>query len=237
MGNLYLIATPIGNLKDLTTRARETLFGLDYLLCEDSRKTGVLLKKFENKSLGKTPKLISFYDEVEGQKVPQVINLLQNDFSIGLISDAGTPLLSDPGFKLVNECLRRNIKVISLPGASALLTALTSSGLPLNSFWFLGFPPRKQTKRLDFLTALKKTLTSLPKNLSQPTIVFYESPHRLVEFLGDFNKIFGDRELVLARELTKLYESIEKKKTHEWLAYFWKTKPKGEYVLLFNLKP
>ncbi|MBI3384593.1 16S rRNA (cytidine(1402)-2'-O)-methyltransferase [Candidatus Gottesmanbacteria bacterium] len=236
MGTLYLIATPIGNLKDITARAIETIFSVDYLLCEDTRQTGMLLKQFETKVWKKTPKLISFYDEVEGQKVPQVINLLQNGANIGLISDAGTPLLSDPGFKLVYECLKRKIKVISLPGASALLTGITSSGLPLNSFWFLGFPPSSQPKREAFFKALKNTLSSLPKNLSKPTVVFYEAPHRLPQVLEDFNKVFDDSEIVLARELTKIYEEVEKKKSSEWLKYFRKNKPQGEYVLLFTTR-
>ena len=237
MGTLYLVSTPIGNLGDISQRAIETLFKIDYILCEDTRRTGNLLKQLETKlSNPKHPKLISFYEEVENQKTAEVLNYLQNDFSVALISDAGTPLISDPGYKLVSVCLRKNIQVISIPGSTAFVTALISSGLPSNSFWFLGFSPQKTLKRQSYFKSLLSTLNKLPKSISMPTLIFYESPHRLIEVIKDLGEVFGNREVVLARELTKIYETIEKKMVNKWLEYFTKIKPQGEYVILFNLK-
>lgn len=238
MGTLYLVSTPIGNLGDISKRAIEILFKVDYVLCEDTRRSGNLLKQLVSKLPNpKHPKLLSFYEEVENQKTAEVLNYLQNDLSVALISDAGTPLISDPGYKLVSVCLSKNIEVISIPGSTALLAALTSSGLPANSFWFLGFPPQKTLKRQAFFKALLSTLNKLPKSISMPTLIFYESPHRLLGAIKDLGEIFGNQEIVLARELTKIYESVERKSANEWLEYFTKIKPQGEYVLLFNLKP
>lgn len=237
MATLYLVSTPIGNLADITFRARETLRSVDYIACEDTRRTGIFLKEINcHEPVLKTPKLISFYEDGEIQKTAEILNLLQKGYSVALISDAGTPLISDPGYKLVSKCLERKIKVVSIPGPSAVIAALTSSGLPSNSFWFLGFIPPKTYQRLTFLKSLKESLGLFPKDISTPTIIFYESPHRLVELLIDLKEVFGNLEVVLARELTKIYETIERKNVNDWLTYFSKTKPQGEYVLLFTTR-
>lgn len=212
MGNLFIVATPIGNLDDITTRAVTTLSSVDFILCEDTRHTGLLLQKFSIKT-----KLLSYYEEIEENRIPEIIGMLQSGNNIALVSDAGTPLISDPGFKLVRECIKRNIKVISVPGPSAILTALTGSGLPPDKFMFLGF--------FD-----KKNVGSVQKNI---TAIFYCSPHKLKDNLSQLQGVFGDIDIVLARELTKIHEEVWHGKVTQALSYF--SEPKGEFVLLFHL--
>ncbi|MCJ7739866.1 16S rRNA (cytidine(1402)-2'-O)-methyltransferase [Candidatus Microgenomates bacterium] len=215
MGTLYLVSTPIGNLEDITLRAIKTLFSVDFIACEDTRKTGNLIQNYElrikNQELKipdlntpKIPKYISYYDEIELKRIPEIINLLQEGKDIALVSDSGTPLICDPGYKLVKECLKQNIKITSIPGPSSVITALTLSGLPPNDFRFIGYLPSNQTKRQKLLN----NLLANRKDGQSSTIIAFETPHRLSESLADIKNIFGDIEMVICRELTKIYEEV-----------------------------
>lgn len=240
MSNLYIVATPIGNLKDITLRALETLFSVDYIACEDTRHTGQLLEQYSIKysallgvkplnQIVQKPKLISYYDEVEFIRMPETIALLEKGCDIALVSDGGTPLISDPGFKLVNECLKRGIKVISIPGPTAVISALVSSGLPTNNFWFLGYLPTKTTHRHKLLNNLYQCFKILKQ---KPTLIFFEAPHRIKESLTDMKEVFGDIEICIAKELTKIHEEVWRGKISEALHKF--TNTKGEIVLLLS---
>jgi len=219
---LYLVATPIGNIKDITLRAIEVLSSVKIIACEDTRKTGLFLEKLEIKN---KPQLISYYEENEQGRIPQIINFLKNDKNIALVSNAGTPTISDPGYKLIRECIKENILIESIPGSSSFLTALTSSGLPTDKFLFLGFLSKKEGRR-------KTILESLPK---KTTIIFFESPFRLLKILNELKNIYGDIEIVICRELTKIYEEIKRGNINQLIIHFEKNKPRGEFVLLFNL--
>ncbi len=221
-GKLYLISTPIGNLKDITLRAIETLSFVDVLACEDTRRTGLLLQKLEIKN---KPQLISYYEENELGRIPQLLNFLKEGKNVALVSNAGTPTISDPGFKLIRECLEQEILIESIPGPSSFLTALTISGLPTDKFMFLGFLPKKEGKR-------KTIFELLPK---RTTIIFFESPFRLLKSLSDLRESFGDIDIVVCRELTKIFEKTRREKISQSIAHFEKNKPKGELTVLFYL--
>lgn len=232
MGILYIVATPIGNMQDITLRAIKILQTVDAIACEDTRKTGLLLQNLasQGETLQNTsikPRLVSYYEQNERQRIPEIINALKNGLNIALVSDAGTPAISDPGFKLVRECIREGIKVESLPGASAVITALTVSGLPTDKFLFVGYPPKKPGHR----KTLFENLTKLP---IKTTIIFFESPHHLVRTLEGMQEVFGDVDIVTCRELTKIYEETRREKISKSLEHFNKTSPKGEFVILFN---
>ncbi len=220
MGTLYLVSTPIGNLEDITLRAKRILGEVEIIACEDTRKTGLLLKRLEIPRR----KLLSYYEENELKRIPQVIELLKEGKHIALASSAGTPTISDPGFKLVRECVRERIEVVPVPGASSVLAALVSSGLPTDKFLFLGYLPKKQGKR-------KKILKSLP---AKTTIIFFESPHRLLKSLREIKDIIGDIEIVVCCELTKVHEEVRREKASQSIKHFEKIKPKGEFTLLFS---
>jgi len=194
-GILYVVATPIGNLDDLSPRAQRTLTEVEFIAAEDTRHTGMLLSHF-----GIHTPLISLHDHNEAQKAPMLVDKLQAGFSLALVSDAGTPLISDPGFNLVRAARAAGVRVIPIPGACALIAALSASGLPTDRFVFEGFLPAKTVAR-------KKRLADLATN--PRTLVFYESIHRLKESLSDMAQILGgERHSVIARELTKLHEDI-----------------------------
>src|SRR5581483_4076245 len=178
MGILYIVSTPIGNLGDITKRSLAIFEKVKIVVCEDTRKTGLLFKllDIENK-----PKFISFYNEVEDMKINMVLDLLMRGNEVILVSDAGTPLISDPGFKLVRECKKNNIEVISLPGPSAVLAALTSSGLPSDKFIFLGYLPKKKNNRKKLLMDIKTWQETYLQLKS--TIIFFETPHSLIKTL------------------------------------------------------
>lgn len=231
MGILFLVSTPIGNLGDITFRAIDVLTNVTCVLCEDTRRTGIFFEELRKKGLAKEswhPLLISYYDEVEDARIPEIIERLTNNENIALVSDAGTPLVSDPGFRLVVAAKKKNIQVSAIPGASAILTALVVSGLPSNQFSFIGYMPEKQGKRLELLTALKTDQT-----VFAPTYILYSAPHKLQSAFESLFAVFGNIPIVIARELTKIHEDIWSGSIEEAVNKY--SEPKGEFVLLFRL--
>jgi len=235
---LYIISTPIGNRKDITLRAVETLFTVDILLCEDTRKTGQLLHFYRqqfngwpqndwlNIGFNNAPQLVSFYDEIEDQRIPYALEMLNSGKSIGLVSNAGTPGISDPGFSLVNVCMQNNIPIISIPGPAAVISAISTSGYSADKFTFLSFLPKKAGKQSLIWQSLKSA------DIKQ-TIIFYESPFRIKKTLETLLTIYGDINICIARELTKIHEEIKTLPISQWLTIL--TKPlKGELVVLFR---
>jgi len=225
---LYLVSTPIGNLEDITLRALNILFSVEQVLCEDTRKTLNLLNHYQ-KPGQRLPKLLSFYEENELKRIPEVISELQKGKEIALVTNSGTPAISDPGFKLVRECWRKGIKVISVPGPSSPIASLACSGLPTDKFLFLGFLPNKSGQRVKLLEKVKQATDTLPA-----TVIFFESPFRLVKSLADLKNIFGDIEIVICRELTKIYEETKRGKVSALLNELKEKQPKGEFTILFH---
>lgn len=217
---LYLVATPIGNLGDITLRALETFRQVDYVASEDTRKTGLLLKHFDIKK----PQ-IAFHEHNEAQAGPRIIALLQAGNAVAVVSNAGTPGVADPGFTLVRRAIEADLPVMMVPGPTALIMALVLSGLPSHSFTFRGFPPRKSGKRRSFLAIDRD---------SPHTLIFYESPHRLGEFLADALAVYGDRPAALANELTKLFESVRRGRLSELIPFVSENEPRGEYVVVIR---
>lgn len=231
-GTLFIIATPIGNMQDITLRAIKVLGSVDVIACEDTRKTGLLLQNLASQgealqNLHK-PRLVSYYEQNELQRIPEVIAAIKDGLNIALVSDAGTPTISDPGFKLIRECIKEGIKVESLPGASSVITALTVSGLPTDKFLFLGYPPKKPGHR----KTLFESLTKMP---IKTTIIFFEGPHHIIRTLEGIKDVLGDIDIVVCRELTKVYEEIRREKISNSIKHFAKTSPKGEFVILLHL--
>lgn len=221
-GTLFLISTPIGNLEDLTPRAIKTLEAVDLIAVEDTRRTRKLLAHFKIK--GK--KMIPYHDHNAARQIPKLIAQLKKGESIALASDAGTPLINDPGFKLVKEAIQNGVKVVPIPGASAILTALIASGLPPYPFTFLGYLPRKREKRRQFLQNLKE----------ETTFIAFESPHRLIESLKDIASALGkDVQIVVGREMTKIHEEFLRGTVHEVLGQLQsEEKIKGEVTLVWR---
>lgn len=217
---LYLIATPIGNLEDITLRALRVLKEIDLVLAEDTRKTGILLKHFTIEK-----PLASFHDHNEAQKIPWIIEELKQGKNIGLVSNAGTPAIADPGYKLVRECRRQNIPVTALPGASSIIAALSLSSIPHDKFIFLGFLPRKNGERRRVLAEAKDF---------KRAIVFLESPFRIIRAVEDVLQLFGDKRLGIAREMTKRFEEIIEMTPTQALKHFAKIPPKGEFVVIVD---
>jgi 16S rRNA (cytidine1402-2'-O)-methyltransferase len=215
---LYLVSTPIGNLGDISYRALDTLRQVDYVVSEDTRRTGVLLKHFDIHK----PQ-ISFREENEKKVLPRLIRLLQEGKSLALVTDAGTPGISDPGYTLVRAAIAANIPMTAIPGPTALIPALILSGLPVHSFTFRGFPPRKPSARRRFLDIDRE---------SPHTLIFYESPYRLREFLDDALAIYGDRPAAIANDLTKMFETIYRGRLSELKARFETEPLRGEYVVV-----
>lgn len=227
MGRLYLVSTPIGNREDISARAIRVLFTVDLVLAEDTRKTSQLLQFLKPNE--KIPPLISFFEGNEDQRLLQVIKLLEQGKNVALVSNAGTPLISDPGFKLVRECLSLNLKVEAIPGPSALLTALVSSGLPPDKFLFLGFLPKKEGKKQKMLAKVLDLRTNFPL-----TVVAYESPFRIDKTLIILKQLLPATPVVIARELTKKFEETLRGTPGELLKILEaQAKLKGELVLMF----
>ncbi|MEM6515172.1 MAG: 16S rRNA (cytidine(1402)-2'-O)-methyltransferase [Bacteroidota bacterium] len=222
MSKLYLVPTPIGNLKDMTYRAVEILQQADLILAEDTRTSGKLLKHFEI-----TTPMQSHHAHNEHRMVNGVIQKLQNGQTIALISDAGTPAISDPGFLLTRACIENNIEVECLPGATAFVPALVNSGLPNDKFVFEGFLPVKKGRQTRLKLLAEETRT----------MVFYESPHKLVKTLTDFCDYFGvERTVSVSREITKLYEETTRGTTKVVLEHYSTKPPKGEIVIVVSGK-
>ena len=232
-GTLFIVATPIGNMQDISLRAVKTLLSADVIACEDTRRAGLLLQKVRElvPEFPETKqRLISYYDQVEQQKTPEILQLLAQGVDVALISDAGTPLVSDPGFRVVREAVVNGFKVESLPGPSAVITALTVSGLPTDKFFFIGYLPKKEGHRKELLEKVKNLTGQL-----KTTIIFFEAPHRIRGTLEELAEIYGtDKHIVVARELTKMYEDVQRGSIQEVSQYFKKLEPKGEFVILFN---
>ncbi len=215
-GDLYIISTPIGNLDDITLRALSVLKNVDFIICEDTRHTGKLLKHFAISA-----PMISFHGYSDNRRTEKILNRIEQGESAALVSDCGTPGISDPGFALTSQAIKKKINLIPIPGASAFLTALQASGSPINQFIYLGFLPIKKGRK-TLLEKLKE---------EKMTIVFYESVHRIQKTLEQMIEYFGeDREIIVARELTKIYEEFFRGSIKEATLYF--ENPKGEFVVI-----
>ena len=222
MSKLYLVPTPIGNLEDITFRAIRVLKEVDFILAEDTRTSGKLLKHFEIAT-----QMHSHHMHNEHKSIKGIVQRIQNGETCALISDAGTPAISDPGFLLTRACVENNIEVDCLPGATAFVPALVNSGLPNDKFIFEGFLPVKKGRQTRFLLLAAETRT----------MIFYESPHKLVKTLGHFVAYFGaERQVSVSRELTKMFEETIRGTTTEVLAHYTNKPPKGEIVVIVEGK-
>jgi 16S rRNA (cytidine1402-2'-O)-methyltransferase len=217
-GTLYVVSTPIGNLEDITLRALRILKEVDLIAAEDTRRTGLLLKHF-----GIEKPLTSYFEGNELKKREFILSRLREGSDVALVSDAGTPGISDPGFRLIRLAIEHKIAVVPIPGPSAAIAALSIAGLPTDAFFFKGFLPHKSKKRRDLLGDLAEV---------RETLLFYESPHRIFETLQDILEILGDREMVLARELTKAYEEVLRGTVSEIQKQIGVRNLKGEITLV-----
>lgn len=217
---LYIVSTPIGNLEDITYRAVKVLSSVDLILCEDTRRTKILLTHY-----GIQKPLKSYYNFIEEKRIKEIIPYIKQGHSVALVSDSGTPGISDPGFLIINECIKNNINVTSIPGPTAFISAAVCSGLPLNKILFLGFIPKKEMK-------IKKIFESLI-NLKDTTIIFYESPKRIKKTIDILKTIFPENtRCVVAKELTKVYENFLRGTIKEISQILNSVKIKGEFVVL-----
>jgi 16S rRNA (cytidine1402-2'-O)-methyltransferase len=221
-GTLYIVSTPIGNLEDITLRALRILKEVDLIAAEDTRHTGLLLRHF-----GIRKPLTSYFEGNELKKKDFILSRLKQGDRIALVSDAGTPGISDPGFRLIQTAIENQILITPVPGPSAVITALSVSGLPTDGFLFKGFLPHKSKKRRDLLNQLEGV---------KETLIVYESPHRLNETMKDILDILGDREIVLTRELTKVYEEILRGAVSDIKTQIERRKLKGEITLVISGK-
>jgi 16S rRNA (cytidine1402-2'-O)-methyltransferase len=215
---LFIVPTPIGNLKDVTLRSLEVLKEVEYIFCEDTRRTKNLLDRYQIKN----KKLISYFAPKEEEKIPYLLEILKNHNAV-LVVDAGMPVISDPGYKLIKACLENNIKIEVLPGPSAFLTALVGSGLPLDKFLFLGFLPKKGLK--NYFEKFKDL---------EATIVFYESPKRILKTLKIMKEVFKEGKIAIAREISKIYEEYLRGDLDEIIEILEKRKLKGEITVIFS---
>ncbi len=222
---LSLIATPIGNLQDITIRSLDTLKQVDAIICEDTRRTSLLLNHFDIKK-----PLLVLNDFNEFKQMTTLIERLKQGENLALVSDAGTPLISDPGYKLVRECLSQGVQVDSLPGPSAPITALTLSGLAPDKFMFLGYVPEKPGARQTAYNNLKQI-----HQITPTTFIWFIAPFKLKRVLEELQTELNDPKITLARELTKLHQEVLTKTTSQWLEFYAKREPKGEIVMLLRL--
>ncbi|WP_338207016.1 16S rRNA (cytidine(1402)-2'-O)-methyltransferase [Lactobacillus juensis] len=220
-GKLYLVPTPIGNLEDITLRAKRILQEADYIAAEDTRTSGILLEK-----IGVHNHMLSFHKYNSKERAPELIKLMKDGAVIAEISDAGMPVISDPGYILVQECIKNNIPVVPLPGASAFTTALIASGFDAQPFTYYGFLPRKKSEQQPFFEQMKK---------ARATSIFYEAPHRLIKTLNNMSEVLhSERKIVVARELTKIHEEFIRGTISEVADYFEQNAPRGELVVLVS---
>lgn len=221
MGVLYIVATPIGNLKDITLRALETLKQVDFVACEDTRVTKKLLDYYQIKKI-----LISYHQHTKIQKIDEILNQIALGKSCALVSDSGTPGISDPGNILVARAVQKNIKIVPIPGPSALTAAASISGFPQDKFLFLGFPPHKKGRR-KFFKQIKESIYP---------VVFYESPYRILKTLNLLREMVSERRIVVCRELTKMFETIYRGTIDQIIDQLSKEKIKGEFVVVVEPK-
>lgn len=240
MGTLYLVSTPIGNLEDITVRAIRILLTVPVILCEDTRRTGLLLselrKKYADREIPRPPipipqppRLMRFDEQTEFRTIPESIGILESGVDVALVSDAGTPLISDPGYLLVKSCRDRNIPVCSVPGPSAFVAAATVSGLPIHNLCFIGYLPDKSSHRITKLQRVKSQ-----SEIEPFTVAIYCAPHKMTGTLRDLGDVFGpDQEVVIVRELTKIHEDVTPSTLQELLdtPIIWK----GEIVIVLPL--
>jgi 16S rRNA (cytidine1402-2'-O)-methyltransferase len=216
--SLFVVATPIGNLEDLTFRALRILNEVEAIACEDTRQTLKLLSRY---NIHKN--LISYYQPKEAQRIPRILSLLEDGKDVALVSDSGTPGVSDPGFRLIREAIKRGIKIIPVPGPSALIAALSASGLPTHRFLFVGFPPPKKERTRKWLLSLNK---------EEATLIFYLPTRRLFDFLGLLQETLGNRNIVIAREISKIHEEFIRGDLRQLCEKAGKISLKGEAVVL-----
>ncbi len=218
-GHLFVVGTPIGNLEDITLRAISTLKNVNIILAEDTRNSKKLLTAH-----GISTKMMSYHEHSSAKESQKIINLLLDGNDLALISDAGTPTISDPGYGLIRECIKKQIRIIPIPGVSSITAAMSVSGLPSDSFTFFGFLPQKKgrIKKIQELTKVNNT------------IILFESPYRLEKTLSQLHEYLGNRSIVVGRELTKLYEEIIRGNLLEVIDYFSKSKIKGEIVIMIG---
>jgi len=224
MSTFYIVATPIGNLNDVSKRALQTLSEADLILCEDTRVTKKLLERYNIKT-----QTLSYHQHSRLWKIDYILSLLKQGKNLALVSNAGTPGISDPGNLLVNEAIKRlsdEVKIVPVPGSSAVTAAASVSGFPTDRFLFLGFPPTKRKRRKFFVEAVN----------SKYPVIFYESPYRIIKTLKDIGSLVGDREIVVCRELTKKFETIYRGTTEEVLNQLEKSETKGEFVVVIEGK-
>ncbi|RCK75867.1 MAG: rRNA small subunit methyltransferase I [Ignavibacteriae bacterium] len=218
-GALYIVSTPIGNLEDITLRALRILKSVDFIAAEDTRKTKILLNHY-----GIEKELISYYQFNELKRIPEIINKLKSGKSVAVVSDAGTPGISDPAYRLVKKAVEEEIKIIPIPGASALLSALVVSGLPTDSFVFEGFLPHKKGRK----TKLEKLKSE------ERTIILYESPHRILKTLHEILETLGDRKITVAREITKKFEELMYGRVSDVIRQLETRTVQGEFVIVLS---
>lgn len=220
-GTLYLVATPIGNLEDVTRRALRVLGEADVVACEDTRRTRSLLEHFQIRA-----RTVSYHEHNERERAEELARLIEEGQTVALVSDAGTPGVNDPGYRLVRACVERNLSVVPVPGPTAFVAALTASGLPTDEFYFGGFLPARPHARRERLASVKHL---------RATLVFYETPHRIAQALADAREVLGEREAVVARELTKMHEEIARGRLSELVQRFTPDgAARGEMVLVID---
>lgn len=220
---LYIVATPIGNLEDITLRALRMLKEVELILAEDTRRISILLKHYEIKN----KRIVSFNDFNKEKKTPSIVRLLKNNKEIALVSDAGTPGISDPGFYLVRECVKEGIKVVPIPGASSIISALVASGLPTDRFSFYGFLPKKEKRKREIILEIKSR---------KETACIFESPYRVLDTLQIISEIMSESDIVIAREMTKKFEEFIRGKAKDVYKELQNKKVKGEIVMFLNAK-
>jgi 16S rRNA (cytidine1402-2'-O)-methyltransferase len=214
---LYIVSTPIGNLEDMTLRAIRILKEVDLITAEDTSHVQILLRKYEINT-----SVMSYHSYSGDEKLEKIIGLLKEGKSVAVVSDAGTPGISDPAYSLIKRAIEEGVKIVPIPGASSLLAAIVMSGKPMHNFLYLGFLP------------LKKGRQTLLKSLAEEhrTIVIFEAPHRILRTLSDLKEYLGDRDIAVCREITKIYEEALRMKISEAIVHFTNTKPRGEFVLV-----